>query len=265
MTPSQVWLKISDAAVEAGVSRRTIERWIATGKLTTTPYPRDRRLKLVRLEDVISVAKSSPVRRRKRTAKSEPTTLDVYSEVIDETLRIVYAHHRRLITKLFPDAERPLNMDVLRSGPLGRDLSTLAALARGEIREPKELVLERIETVLKVFFWPPMADDYTIPRSFWETPIGRILSMAKYRAYEPSELITIREAVNRLDVNVATIYRWMDERHLGYVRDEMSGRTFVVKHDVDTLLDASAAIGPVAHPSRQSVANSDPLTTVRPR
>jgi len=166
-----------------------------------------------------------------------------YQETIDEALRIVYSHHHRLVTKLFPDAERPLNMEALRSGPLGRDLRKLAALARGEIREQKELVLERIETVLQLLFWPPMADDYTVPRSFWETPLGRMMSMAKYRAYEPSELVSIGAAAQKLGVTRPTIYRWMDERHLGYVRDEMSGRTFVVQRDVDSLLNDSQASG----------------------
>jgi excisionase family DNA binding protein len=166
-----------------------------------------------------------------------------YQETIDEALRIVYSHHHRLVTKLFPDAERPLNMESLRSGPLGRDLRKLAALARGEIREQKELVLERIETVLQLLFWPPMADDYTVPRSFWETPLGRMMSMAKYRAYEPSELVSIGTAAQKLGVTRPTIYRWMDERRLGYVRDEMSGRTFVVQRDVDSLLNDSQAAG----------------------
>ena len=166
-----------------------------------------------------------------------------YQETLDEALRIVYSHHHRLVTKLFPDAERPLNMEALRSGPLGRDLRKLAALARGEIREAKELVLERIETVLQLLFWPPMADDYTVPRSFWETPLGRMMSMAKYRAYEPSELVSIGTAAQKLGVTRPTIYRWMDERHLGYVRDEMSGRTFVVQRDVDSLLNDSQTSG----------------------
>lgn len=160
-----------------------------------------------------------------------------YQETIDEALRLVYSHHHRLVNRLFPDAERPLNMDALRSGPLGRDLRILAALARGEMREPKESVLERIETVLQLLFWPPMAEDYSVPRSFWETQLGRMMSMAKYRAYEPSELVSIGAAATRLGVTRPTIYRWMDERHLGYVRDEMSGRTFVVQRDVDSLLN----------------------------
>lgn len=162
-----------------------------------------------------------------------------YQDTIDEALRIVYSHHHRLVTRLFPDAERPLNIEALRSGPLGRDLSRLAALARGEMRESKETVLERIETVLQLLFWPPMAEDYSVPRAFWETGLGRMMSMAKYRAYEPAELVSIGTAAQRLGVTRPTIYRWMDERHLGYVRDEMSGRTFVVQRDVESLLTDS--------------------------
>ena len=162
-----------------------------------------------------------------------------YQDVIDEALRIVYSHHHRIVTRLFPDAERPLNIEQLRAGPLGRDLGKLAQLARGEVREAKERVLERIDTVLQLLFWPPMAEDYSVPRSFWETSLGRMMSMAKYRAYEPTELVSIGAAAQRLGVTRPTIYRWMDERHLGYVRDDMSGRTFVVSRDVESLIDDS--------------------------
>ena len=159
-----------------------------------------------------------------------------FQTTVDEALKIVYSHHHRLVTRLFPDVERPLNIEALRAGPLGRDLGRLAALARGEIREARDTVLERIDSVLQLLFWPPMADDYTVPRSFWETDLGRMISMAKFRAYEPSELVSIGNAASRLGVTRPTIYRWMDEKHLGYVRDEMSGRTFVVQQDVETLL-----------------------------
>ncbi len=159
-----------------------------------------------------------------------------FQTTVDEALKIVYSHHHRLVTRLFPEAERPLNIEALRAGPLGRDLGRLAALARGEIREARDTVLERIDSVLQLLFWPPMADDYTVPRSFWETDLGRMISMAKFRAYEPSELVSIGHAAQKLGVTRPTIYRWMDEKHLGYVRDEMSGRTFVVQQDVETLL-----------------------------
>ena len=43
------------------------------------------------------------------------------------------------------------------------------------------------------------------------------------------------EAADYLDVGEPTIYRWMDDRTLGYVRDEMSGRTFVVRRDIESL------------------------------
>lgn len=255
MTTSSQWLKIDEAAKLAGVSRRTIQRWISTGKLSTEVFPRDRRLKLVRLEEVVSVAQKSPTRRKKRASQPVSTTADVYSEVIDEVLRIVYAHTHRFELKLFGD-DRPLNLEALRAGPLGRDLRKLAALARGDVREEREIVLERIETVLQLLFWPPMADDYTVPRTFWDTPIGRIMSMAKYRAFEPSDLTSIGRAAERLAVNVATIYRWMDERHLGYVRDESAGRTFVVKQDVDRLLLDSAPFDTFANPPQQAPVNA---------
>ncbi len=158
-----------------------------------------------------------------------------YQETIDNALRLIYTQHHRLMTRLFPDAVQPLTIDQLRSGPLGRDLARLAALARGEVREAKERVVEAIDSVQQILFWPPGAEDYTVPRSFWETDLGRMLSMAKFRAYEPAELVSIGNAAQQLGVTRPTIYRWMDDRTLGYVRDEMSGRTFVVRRDVENL------------------------------
>jgi len=159
----------------------------------------------------------------------------VWQQTIDDALRVVYSHHHRLVTSLYPELERPLSIDELRAGRLGRDLSRLAALARGELREARSQVIERIDSVLQLLFWAPMSDDYQVPRSFWETDLGRMISMAKFRAYEPAELISIGHAAQRLGVTRPTIYRWMDDRHLGYVRDEMSGRTFVVVEDVEQL------------------------------
>lgn len=165
------------------------------------------------------------------------TAVSQWQETIDEALKVVYSAHHRLVTSLFPGVERPLNLDELRQGRLGRDLQRLAALASGELRESRGQVNERIDSVLQLLFWAPMAEDYQVPRSFWETDLGRMISMAKYRAYEPSELVSIGAAAARLKVTRPTIYRWMDEKHLDYVRDDMSGRTFVVLEDVEQLID----------------------------
>lgn len=158
-----------------------------------------------------------------------------HQETIDNALRLIYTQHHRLMSRLFPDAVQPLSIEQLRSGPLGRDLSRLAALARGEVREAKGRVVEAIDSVQQILFWPPGAEDYTVPRSFWETDLGRMISMAKFRAYEPADLVSIGNAAQQLGVTRPTIYRWMDDRTLGYVRDEMSGRTFVVRQDVENL------------------------------
>jgi len=82
-----------------------------------------------------------------------------------------------------------------------------------------------------------------VPRSFWETDLGRMISMAKFRAYEPTELVSIGSAAQQLGVTRPTIYRWMDDRTLGYVRDEMSGRTFVVRADVENLRRSMETMG----------------------
>jgi excisionase family DNA binding protein len=156
-----------------------------------------------------------------------------YQDVIDQALQLVYTHHHRLVSQLFPAAFSPLTMEQLRGGPLGRDLNRLAGLARGQSREQKEHVLQAIDSVVQLLFWPAAADDYTVPRSFWDTSLGRMMALAKYRAFEPNELVSIGNAAQQLNVTRPTIYRWMDDRSLNYVRDDMSGRTFVVRRDIE--------------------------------
>jgi excisionase family DNA binding protein len=158
-----------------------------------------------------------------------------YQGVVDQALQLVYSHHHRLVSQLFPAAFQPLSLEQLRGGPLGLDLLRLAKLAHGQIRDPKERVLAAIESVVQLLFWPAAADDYTVPRSFWDTDLGRMMALAKYRAYETSELVSIGNAAQQLGVTRPTIYRWMDDRTLNYVRDDMSGRTFVVRNDIDNL------------------------------
>ncbi len=163
-----------------------------------------------------------------------------YQEVVDQALQLVYSHHHRLVTQLHPPAFQSLSIEQLRRGALGQDLQRLASLARGENREPKERVLAAIESVVQLLFWPAAADDYTVPRSFWDTDLGRMMALAKYRAFDASELVSIGNAAQQLGVTRPTIYRWMDERTLNYVRDDMSGRTFVVRRDIDNLRRVAA-------------------------
>lgn len=158
-----------------------------------------------------------------------------YQGVMDNALQLVYSHHHRLVSQLMPEAFKSLTLEQLRKGPLGQDLLRLARLAQGQTREPKEQVIDAIDSVLQLLFWPAAADDYSVPRPFWDTDLGRMLALAKYRAYDPTELVSIGNAAQQLGVTRPTIYRWMDDRTLNYVRDDMSGRTFVVRRDIDHL------------------------------
>lgn len=165
-----------------------------------------------------------------------------YQAVIDDALQLVYSQHHRLIGQLHPESFRELTLDDLRAGPLGRDLQRLAALARRDTDEPKDSVLQAIDAVLQILFWPVASEDYTVPRSFWDTELGRMLALAKYHAYDRTELVSIGSAAQQLGVTRPTIYRWMDDRTLNYVRDDMTGRTFVVRRDIENLKQIAAEI-----------------------
>jgi excisionase family DNA binding protein len=158
-----------------------------------------------------------------------------HHDVIDQALRLVYTHHHRLISRLYPAAFKPLTLEQLREGPLGQDLQRLSMLASGRAKEAKDEVVLAIDSILQLLFWPAGADDYTVPRSFWETSLGRLLAQAKLQAFDRSELVSIGSAAQQLGVTRPTIYRWMDERTLNYVVDDMTGRTFVVRRDIDNL------------------------------
>lgn len=159
--------------------------------------------------------------------------------VIEQALKLVYTHHHRLISRLYPAAFKPLTLEQLQEGPLGEDLRRLSLLASGKNRESKEEVVLAIDSILQLLFWPAGADDYMVPRSFWETPLGRLLAQAKLQAYDRSELVSIGNAAQQLGVTRPTIYRWMDERTLNYVVDDMTGRTFVVRNDIERLREVA--------------------------
>lgn len=97
--------------------------------------------------------------------------------------------------------------------------------------------------MLQLLFWPVGAEFYTVPRSFWEQPLGQMLALAKLRSLNPDDLVSIGQAANLLGVSRAVIYRWVDERALDWVRDDASGRNFVIREDVEALRADLAAIG----------------------
>jgi len=158
-----------------------------------------------------------------------------YDEVIDQALLLVYSHYHRFVSQLKPGAFTSIPIEELRAGPLGENLTRLSKIASGQVRESKEDVLDAIEAVVQLLFWPSAADDYTVPRSFWDQELGRMMALAKYKAFEPGELVSIGNAAQQLGVARPTIYRWMDDRTLNYVRDDMSGRTFVVRRDIEDM------------------------------
>jgi excisionase family DNA binding protein len=244
-------ISISEAAREFGVSRRTLERWVRRGRLTTVPDVGDGRQRLVDPEMVKRLVNQMPRRRADRQRHvicgekllendGRPGAIEVsdeerYHEAIDAALLKVYRHDRRLLDLVDPGGVRELTLEELREGPLGRDLRLLADYAQRHVYADRRLVPLAVDSVLQVLFWPVAADDYVVPRSFWDTDLGQMLGRAKLHSYRPDELVSVDEAVRLLGVTAPTLYRWMDDRTLGYVRDDANGRTRIVRRDIDRL------------------------------
>ena len=58
---------------------------------------------------------------------------------------------------------------------------------------------------------------------------------AELRRLRAAAKLTHEEVIQQTGITRPTIYRWMDDKSLDYVRDDMSGRTFVVRHDVEAM------------------------------
>ena len=153
--------------------------------------------------------------------------------VIDQALELVFSEACRLGDRIGMPQATAMTLADLRAGPFGRDLARLALVAAGSAQESRESVIQAIDEVLQLLFWPAGSGEYTVPRTFWATDLGRMLARAKFRAFGPTDLLGITSAAQRLGVSRPTVYRWMDNRMLDYVHDEVSGRTFIVGHDID--------------------------------
>jgi excisionase family DNA binding protein len=155
-----------------------------------------------------------------------------YNEIIDAALRIVYSQYYRLGQKLSTRPPQVLRIEELRRGLLGQELQYLADVASQRTPADPDAVLAAIDSVLQALFWPPAPDDFEVPRTFWDTQLGSMLSLAKLRCYTTTDLMGIGEAAKELGVSRPTIYRWMDEGDLDYVRDDLSERIFLIRRSV---------------------------------
>jgi excisionase family DNA binding protein len=193
-----------------------------------------------------------------------------YNEIIDAALRIVYSQYYRLGQKLSTRPPQVLRIEELRQGLLGQELQYLADVASQRTGADPDAVFAAIDSVLQALFWPPAPDDFQVPRAFWDTQLGAMLSLAKLRCYSTADLMGIGEAAKELSVSRPTVYRWMDDSTLDYVRDDLSGRIFLIRQSVEEIRgrlgDEKSRDGELAAPSLASSGiGSDDAPLVRSR
>ena len=158
-----------------------------------------------------------------------------YDPIIDQTLRLIHSQLHRYSRHLTGTAPDMTSLDQLRAGPLGRDLLRLARIACGEERVPGDQVFQSVRAILDLLFWPAGADSYEVPHVFWIEPLGKMLSLAKWRSVDHAALMSIGAAAEQLGVARPTIYRWMYAGTVESVRDDTSDRFYVMRRDIDQI------------------------------
>lgn len=226
------WISISEAARRFGVSRKTIRRRVKDSEIETrTGVRNSRQARLVRTEDIERIFHENPIKRQRVNMQ--------WQKQVDEALIVAYSvYQRNTINLSEADQQRDLDLRELRESPLGQELAALAAIANGDFIESRTKVQTRIDNVLQLFFWPPMVDEYIVPRSFWSTDFGLMLSRAKLRCLDNVDLWSLSQAASELGVSRPAVYRFLDERILDFVYDGYTGRVYIVADDARSLITA---------------------------
>lgn len=259
-------ISIGQAATEFGVSRRTLERWVRSGQLRAVPNPEDGRQRLVDPAAVRQLIGQMQRRRRRRASSQTPDQIsqtdtsisssDIpYHCATDKALLQVDAMRRRLYSQLVNGDAPDLSLEELRGGPLGQELERLVAYVEGQTHGDDRRIRVAVETVLQVLFWPTATSDYTVPRAFWGTDLGRLLSRAKLQTFHPHELVLIEDAAPVLGVTKPTLYRWLDDRTLDYAVDDHTGRIWIVRQSLEQLRRAAMTMKVQPLPADRALAS----------
>jgi hypothetical protein len=159
-----------------------------------------------------------------------------YDQTIDEALQLIYSQERRFRRSLYGPAPDAISgIEELRGGPIGEKLFWLARIAEGEERASLAVVAEAARAVLDLLLWPVGADTYDVSQPFWDEPLGRMLTRAKWRCADPTDLMSIGAAAEYLGVTRPTIYRWMSTGTIESVRDDVSDRFFLLRSEMERM------------------------------
>lgn len=130
------------------------------------------------------------------------------------------------------------------STPFGQQLVEIARAASGLIEDDPEgfnrgVVYEGIQDLCEQLFAPPgLGSAYTIPASFWEHPLGQMVSVAMLWVQQ-DELITQAEAAKIRGVTTQAINQATRDGRLRSFKNpdanERQGRTLVSRRDVDKM------------------------------
>ncbi len=231
-------VSIATAAQWSGVSRRTIERWVKRGLLSSEPDELDRRQALVSLHqlgklleakgDVSGSAPTLP------PIPKPPSVPDPNQDTIDACLRQVSEHEVFLSNQLFP-------IEVLSPGPIHPNsplrltLDSLSQASRGKREATPVVILRQIDDVLSAIFAAADRRAFAVPDEFWSEPLGSMLALAKLQALtvRGGGVVDLEVEAEELEVRPETLTFLLpilrDRYGVEYVRDPRTGHVMLEK------------------------------------
>jgi hypothetical protein len=168
-----------------------------------------------------------------------------YKTIIEEFTLQYYERRRWELEQGFLGIQISIiDMDVIQGSALAAQLAEIARAAAGELEHTDDgwtegVVYEGIQDLCERLFSPPgLGAAYTIPRDFWESPLGQMVGRA-FIWTKNDQLITQAEAAKIKGVTTQAISNAVREgRLIGYIdpdAPERQGRTLVSKADVENM------------------------------
>lgn len=168
-----------------------------------------------------------------------------YEETCKQFLQAFWHDRTWQVEQSVLGVQIPLVMpETLYQSALADNLADIARAATGDMPYNEDRAGEIYEGIQQLMEWlfaaPGLTSTYTIPSSFWETPLGQMVGRA-FVWVRQDELITISEAASILKVTGQAITNKIKSGDIrGYVNlaaPERQGRTMVARSEIEALLE----------------------------
>ena len=167
-----------------------------------------------------------------------------YAEACTSFLALYWQGRKWEMQEGFGFHQLPILMeDDLRRTMLAESLSMIAHAAAGDFDRENEMLVgeiyEHIQDLMEYLFAPPgLSMAYSIPNSFWESPLGSMVARAQVWL-RGDELITLKEAAEIRGITIQAISQAVKAgrltRYIDPDKPERQERTLVSRKEIEEM------------------------------